>query len=191
MGGSAHAKQVPKLRIVPRTPGWQLVVFSALIISLQLTTAAQGPQRPRTLRLPWTGTVLETGWKLIVAADGRCFYTVPESWPVSGDGRQTVSPDGAMWVYLSATYVRSWSEYRETVKTAMQPAIVHVDVFSRLWVERIEGSRSWQHVLAGDRSNVCTADIETRSRERAADVVQKIASSVGVAHDGDREWTKR
>jgi hypothetical protein len=166
-------------------------LFTLLTLCVAPNGFAQGPQRQRAVRVPGTDIMLDGGWQLLWTADRRCSYAVPASWRVSADGRSTAQPDGAVRVTVSAIDAASSSAHRAAVKAAMRAATVREDTPRRLWVEGMDGPWAWQHVSVDDGARVCSADIESRTRDRAQDVVQKIALSVRVAHDDDRRWTKR
>lgn len=168
-----------------------LVLFTMLALCMEPNGFAQGPQRQRAVRIPGTDIMLDGGWQLLWTADGRCNYAVPASWRVSADGRSATQLDGAVMVTVSAIGAASSSAHRAAVKAAMRAATVREDTPRRLWIEGIDGPWAWQHVSVNDGARVCAADIESRTRDRVLDVVQKIALSVRVAHDDDRQWTKR
>ena len=177
-------------------PRWQrggrlTMLLSTLTLCAVANAFAQGPQRQHAVRIPGTDIMLDGGWQLLWTADGRCSYAVPASWPTSAGGRRTTRPDGAISVSVSAIDAVSASAHRAAVKAAMRSATVREDTRARLWIEGTDGPWAWQHVSVSDGARMCNADIESRPRDRALDVVQKIASSVRVAYDGDRQWTKR
>jgi hypothetical protein len=171
------------------------VRHAALLTIMTLSMApdglAQGPQRQRAVRVPGTDIMLDGGWQLLWTADRRCSYAVPASWRVSADGRSTARPDGAVKVTVSAVDAASSSAHRAAVKAAMPAATVREDTPRRLWLEGMDGSWAWQHVSVDAGARLCSADIESRSRDREPELVQKIALSVRVAHDDDPRWTKR
>jgi hypothetical protein len=177
-------------------PQWTRECLLTTLVSTLIACAvahpiAQGPQRQQAVRIPGTDIVLDGGWQLLWTADGRCSYAVPAAWRKSDDGRRTTQPDGAITVTVSAIDGASSSAHRAAVKAAMRFATVREDTRVRLWLEGMDGPWAWQHVSVSDGERTCTADIESRPRDRARDVVQKIALSVRVALDGDRQWTKR
>lgn len=166
-------------------------LFAMLTLSMAPNGLAQGPQRQRAVRVPGTDIMLDGGWQLLWTADGRCNYAVPASWRVSADRRSTAQPDGAVMVTVSAIDAASASAHRAAVKAAMRTATVREDTPRRLWVEEMDGPWAWQHVSVDDGARGCSADIESRTRDRGLELVQKIALSVRVAHDDDRRWMKR
>jgi hypothetical protein len=160
-----------------------------LVLSGPAVSAGQAPNRDRSVLLPDGKTVLEAGWQLVLAANASCVYVVPEKWPVSRDGRQAVAPDLAISVQLNTTH-DSWPAHRARIRSSMQPAVVHQDGSGRLWMEHSDGSRTWHHVSVTNGTDVCAVDLEVQGAA-PADLVRRIASSVRVATDADREWLKR
>jgi len=187
----ADAIRISELRTATRAKAWGLlVVFTMLTTGVVPNVAAQGPQREHSVRIPDTDIVLDEGWSLVLTAGRRCAYAIPAAWPVSGDGARAVRPDGAVSVSVAEVDVTNWSSYRRAVQTAMQPVIVHEDTSQRFWVERVGAQRAWHHISVTDGARVCSADIQSASSEREPNVMQRIASSVRVAHDGDQRWIK-
>ncbi len=110
---------------------------------------------------------------------------------VSGDGRRAEPSDGTVTVSVVAIDAPDWSSHRRAIKRAMPAGTVREETSHRLWVERSEGSWRWQHVSVSEGAGVCSADIETHPGDWLPDVVRKIASSVRVAHEADRQWLTR
>jgi hypothetical protein len=152
---------------------------------------AQGPQRRQSVRLPGTDIMLEAGWKLVWTADQRCAYAIPAAWLMSGDGRRAEPPEGTVSVSVVAIDAPDWAAHRSAIKRAMPAVTVREDSAHRLWVERWEGAWLWQHVSVSEGSGVCSADIQTHPGNRFPDIVRKIAMSVFVAQDADRERLTR
>lgn len=174
-------------RLFPRRPIAPLVGLLTLCSCLAVT--AQRPERERSVRLPDGTTVLEAGWQLVLAAENSCVYVVPDSWPVSHDGRQAAAPDLAVSVRLVATQ-DDWQAHRAKIRALMSPALVHTDSSDRLWMEQSDGQRTWHHLSVTNGSDVCALDLEARGTPPAG-VVQRIVSSVRTATSADRDWLKR
>ena len=174
-----------------RTPRLPAIVAVLTILGHSPAVIAQGPQRGQSVRVPGTDITLEAGWRLLWTADQRCLYAIPAAWMVSGGGRRAEPPDGTVTVSVVAIEAPDWPSHRRAIKRAMPAGTVREETSHRLWVERSEGSWQWQHVSVSEGTGGCSADIETHPGDWFPDVVRKIASSVRVAHDADRQWLTR
>jgi hypothetical protein len=170
-----------------------LAAVVALLVWQETATVAQGPLRLPPVRIPGTDVVLDDGW-MLVYTDGtvrRCMYAVPPAWMVSGHGWSAMEPHGNAMVEVSLIEYPQWSALRAAVQAAQPSATWREDTPNRFRIEGVDGSRTWQYVAEGDGAHACTANIEVKRADRVQEVVQKIASSVHVAHGSDLDWMKK
>jgi len=158
------------------------VCATAFILAVNVGAVdAQRPERPQEVGVPGIGVMLKAGWQLLFH-DG-CRFAVPGSWRPDADANLVLAPDGSN---LSVTTLRiaSWQAHKAQIRAAyVHLKVVHEDSDRRFWFEIGDEPRIQHYIAVVNGQNVCVGllDIHAMTTPDTADMVKRIADSVGPA----------